>query len=86
MVCGDDRLTDQPMGRSQTCAACAHEAAAEIRSRAEEHVERVVSRCLEKNPAERFQSARDIVFALGEASSGSAAAPAMPWAPSHGTP
>jgi serine/threonine protein kinase len=36
-------------------------------------IERVVRHCLEKNPAERFQSARDIAFALGEASSGSAA-------------
>jgi serine/threonine protein kinase/tetratricopeptide (TPR) repeat protein len=36
-------------------------------------LERVVRHCLEKNPAERFQSARDIAFALGEASSGSAA-------------
>jgi TolB-like protein len=36
-------------------------------------LERVVRHCLEKNPAERFQSARDIAFALGEASTGSAA-------------
>ncbi len=35
-------------------------------------LERVVRHCLEKSPAERFQSARDIAFALGEASSGSA--------------
>jgi serine/threonine-protein kinase len=39
-------------------------------------LERVVRHCLEKSPEERFQSARDIAFALGEASSGSAAAPA----------
>jgi serine/threonine protein kinase len=38
-------------------------------------LERVVLHCLEKSPEERFQSARDIAFALGEASSGSAAAP-----------
>jgi serine/threonine-protein kinase len=36
-------------------------------------LERVVRHCLEKNPAERFQSARDIAFALGEASASSAA-------------
>jgi TolB-like protein len=41
-------------------------------------LERVVRHCLEKSPEERFQSARDIAFALGEASSGSAAAPATP--------
>src|SRR6266496_2865999 len=39
-------------------------------------LERVVRHCLEKSPEERFQSARDIAFALGEASSGSAASPA----------
>jgi len=41
-------------------------------------LERIVRHCLEKSPEERFQSARDIAFALGEASSGSAAAPATP--------
>ena len=38
-------------------------------------LERVVRRCLEKNPQERFQSARDVAFAL-EAVSGSSAVPA----------
>ena len=52
-------------------------------------LERVVHRCLEKNPGERFQSARDLAFALDalSASTGSASAvtanalaPApMPW-------
>lgn len=37
-------------------------------------VDRVVRHCLEKNPAERFQSARDFIFALG-AATGSAASP-----------
>jgi eukaryotic-like serine/threonine-protein kinase len=32
-------------------------------------LERIVRRCLEKNPAERFQSARDLSFALGESGS-----------------
>jgi TolB-like protein/Tfp pilus assembly protein PilF len=42
-------------------------------------LDRVVRRCLEKNPAERFQSARDLGFALTEASgamTGQSAAPA----------
>jgi eukaryotic-like serine/threonine-protein kinase len=34
-------------------------------------LERVIRHCLEKNPAERFQSARDLGFALREMSSGS---------------
>jgi serine/threonine protein kinase/tetratricopeptide (TPR) repeat protein len=36
-------------------------------------LERVVARCLEKTPDERFQSARDLAFHLKEVSSGSAA-------------
>jgi eukaryotic-like serine/threonine-protein kinase len=32
-------------------------------------LDRIVRRCLEKSPAERFQSARDLGFALGEAAS-----------------
>ena len=35
-------------------------------------LERVIRRCLEKSPEERFQSARDLAFALGESSSSSA--------------
>ena len=38
-------------------------------------LDHVVKHCLEKDRDNRFQSARDIAFALGEASSGSAAAP-----------
>ncbi len=34
--------------------------------------ENIVRRCLEKSPGERFQSARDLAFALRESSSGSA--------------
>ncbi len=34
-------------------------------------LDRLVARCLEKNPDERFQSARDLAFALREAVSGS---------------
>jgi eukaryotic-like serine/threonine-protein kinase len=34
-------------------------------------VERIVAHCLEKNPAERFQSARDLAFDLGVASEAS---------------
>ena len=40
-------------------------------------LDRIIRHCLEKNPAERFQSARDVAFAL-EALSGSAATTAMP--------
>jgi eukaryotic-like serine/threonine-protein kinase len=35
-------------------------------------LDRLVGRCLEKNPAERFQSARDLAYALRETGSGSA--------------
>lgn len=38
-------------------------------------LDRIVRHCLEKNPAERFQTARDIVFALEAPSSGSGATP-----------
>ncbi len=40
-------------------------------------LDRIVRHCLERDPGERFQSARDIVFAL-ETLSGSAPAPTMP--------
>ncbi|HEY1250110.1 MAG TPA: protein kinase [Thermoanaerobaculia bacterium] len=36
-------------------------------------LKRIIGRCLEKNPDERFQSARDLAFALKEATGGSAA-------------
>src|SRR5204863_210560 len=43
-------------------------------------LERVLRHCLEKKPADRFQSARDLTFALGALSdaSGPAPAPAIP--------
>ncbi len=41
-----------------------------------EGLARIVSRCLEKSPSERFQSARDLAFGLKELAGGSAAAPA----------
>ncbi|HET9326000.1 MAG TPA: protein kinase [Candidatus Eisenbacteria bacterium] len=37
-------------------------------------LERVIQRCLEKSPDQRFQSARDLAFALGESSSAPATA------------
>ncbi len=46
-------------------------------------LERVVRHCLEKSPQERFQSARDVAFALGEASSSSGAAPPAPRTPTR---
>ena len=39
-------------------------------------LDRIVRHCLEKNPADRFQSARDLTFALG-ALSGSESASAL---------
>lgn len=39
-------------------------------------LDRIVARCLEKDPAERFQTARDLVFALEEVSGASANIPA----------
>src|SRR6266576_3832940 len=39
-----------------------------LNSRASAQLERVVSHCLEKRPEERFQSARDLGFALGSVS------------------
>jgi Tol biopolymer transport system component len=44
-------------------------------------VDRVVRRCLEKDPGERFQSARDVAFALEALSGSSAASAAMEAAP-----
>jgi serine/threonine protein kinase len=44
-------------------------------------VERIVRRCLEKDPAQRFQSARDLAFALEAVSdtrSSTATTPALP--------
>ena len=42
-------------------------------------LERIVTHCLEKNPAERFQSARDVAFALGALSgSGTSATTVVP--------
>jgi Tol biopolymer transport system component len=40
-------------------------------------LERIVRHCLEKSPEERFQSARDVAFALGSLSGGSASDAAM---------
>jgi TolB-like protein/Tfp pilus assembly protein PilF len=39
-------------------------------------LERIIRRCLEKSREERFQSARDLAFALGEATSAAASSPA----------
>jgi hypothetical protein len=41
-------------------------------------LERIVRHCLEKNPEERFQSARDVAFDLETLSSGSGIAPVSP--------
>ncbi|MFY9549672.1 MAG: protein kinase [Thermoanaerobaculia bacterium] len=44
-------------------------------------LDRIVARCLEKNPNERFQTARDLAFALQETSGASAAVPPIAAAP-----
>ncbi len=41
-------------------------------------LERIVAHCLEKNPAERFQSARDLAFDLDQASTASGTTPYSP--------
>jgi serine/threonine-protein kinase len=51
---------------------------AEVRGYLSPAIERVVRRCLEKEPAKRFQSASDVPFALAEASTASAVAPSGP--------
>ena len=40
-------------------------------------LERIVRHCLEKDPAQRFQSARDVAFALGELASMIGSSPAI---------
>src|SRR5205823_3126200 len=40
-------------------------------------LDRIVARCLEKNPNERFQTARDLAFALKEISGASVTVPPM---------
>src|SRR5438874_11404982 len=49
-------------------------------------VTRVIGRCLEKNPQERFQSARDLGFALRSVLSGSGPTPASGTPPPHRLP
>jgi len=63
---------------AQTMAAILRDQPPELsRSGAELPVglDRIVARCLEKNPNERFQTARDLAFALKEVSGASAAFP-----------
>jgi serine/threonine protein kinase/Tol biopolymer transport system component len=47
-------------------------------SKVSESLSRIVRRCLEKNPDERFQSARDVGFALEAVSSTSGTSPTQP--------
>jgi serine/threonine protein kinase/Tol biopolymer transport system component len=64
---------------AETMAAILRENPPELRTLrpdASPALEHIVRHCLEKNPAERFQSARDVAFAL-EALSGADSAPAI---------
>ena len=49
-------------------------------------LDRIVGRCLEKSPSMRFQSARDLAFALSETASASAASGGVTPAPGLGRP
>jgi eukaryotic-like serine/threonine-protein kinase len=49
-------------------------------------LERIIRRCLEKRPEQRFQSARDLAFALEGVSSGSGTAGAVTSAPTRRVP
>jgi serine/threonine-protein kinase len=56
---------------AETMAAILRDEPPEIASSDKGKLERVIRQCLEKSPSERFQSARDLGFALREMSSGS---------------
>ena len=59
---------------AETIAAILQDEAPEIAASEKDlpyELERMIRRCLEKSPAERFQSARDLGFALRDMSSGS---------------
>ncbi|MEP6992985.1 MAG: protein kinase [Acidobacteriota bacterium] len=65
----------------QTMAAILRDQPPEISAsgaQAPEGLDRIVTRCLEKSPSERFQSARDLAFALKEITGGSAIAAIAP--------
>ncbi len=55
-------------------AATLHADPPELPDRVPDGLQRIVRRCLEKNPEERFQSARDLAFALRQLAGTSAAA------------
>ena len=64
---------------AETMTAILHEDPADVtaaRADLTPSLDRIVRHCLEKNPQERFQTARDVAFALS-ALSGSASAPAL---------
>lgn len=75
MLSGRRAFGGRAMG--QTMAAILRDPPPEISSLGVElpvGLDRILARCLEKTPAERFQTARDLAFALKETSSGSATA------------
>jgi serine/threonine protein kinase len=47
------------------------------------HLDRIVRRCLEKNPSQRFQAASDIAFALEAMSGSTVAGPALAVVPAR---
>ena len=53
---------------AETLTAILREEPATLTSEVPSSIARIVERCLEKRPEERFQSARDLAFALGAAS------------------
>ncbi|MBI3470011.1 MAG: serine/threonine protein kinase [Candidatus Solibacter usitatus] len=61
-----------------TMQAILRQEAAELPETAPAGVRQIVARCLEKEAARRFQSTRDLAFALQSLASGSGAAPALP--------
>ncbi len=66
---------------AETMAAILREEPAELAGsgvRVPAALERIVRHCLEKSPERRFQSARDVVFALEELSSGAEVSSAIP--------